>query len=280
MTPRAIPLADGVAFSQEARRFRAARFVIAASLIAVLGASVVAAKTERHGARSPAGPRDGIVVLDVSFSIKPDNYPQTAATLRQLAESGRRYGLILVSDVAYEAFPPGTPATQLRAVARLFSPLGPNDRPPPWAPRSDEHPRFLVNPWEQTIGGGTVLSAGLNLARQILERDRIRRPSVILVSDLNDSYQDLAGLARAVIGLQRAGIGLHAIGLSPGLADLKFYRSLTGNRRAVVAARQRNGSGPAFPIWLFVLGGVLIALAALNEYWCSRLSWQPREVAA
>jgi hypothetical protein len=252
--------------------------LLALSFVAVLGASVVAAKRERHGVGTLAAPRDGIVVLDVSFSIKPDNYPQTAATLRQLAQSGHSYGLVLVSDVAYEAFPPGTPAAQLRAVARLFSPLRENNHPPAWAPRSDEHPRFLVNPWERTIGGGTVLSTGLDLARQIVERDRIRRPSVVLISDLNDSNQDLAGLARAVVGLQRAGIGLHAIGLSPGAADAKFFRSLIGNRRAVVSAQPRARSGTNFPIWLFVLGGVLIVLAALNEYWCARLSWRSQEM--
>ena len=88
--------------------------VAAAAAVVLLG----------RGEAAPPGPlpegTDGLVVLDLSASISTDTYARIGATLDGLAESGGRYGLIVFSDTAYLALPPGTPAAALRTFARRF----------------------------------------------------------------------------------------------------------------------------------------------------------------
>ena len=60
-------------------------------------------------------------MLDVSASISADTYSRIGATLSSLARSGGRYGLVVFSDQAYEALPPGTPASDLRPLVRYFT---------------------------------------------------------------------------------------------------------------------------------------------------------------
>ena len=80
-----------------------------------------AAAKPRPRARSrPA--TDGLVVLDLSASISTDTYARIGATLDELADTGGRYGLIVFSDTAYLALPPGTPAAELRAVRTPLRP--------------------------------------------------------------------------------------------------------------------------------------------------------------
>ena len=57
---------------------------------------------------------NAIVVLDLSASISSDTFNRIGETLDQLAATNGRYGLIVFSDVAYQALPPGTPSAQLR----------------------------------------------------------------------------------------------------------------------------------------------------------------------
>ena len=49
----------------------------------------------------------------MSWSVSYDGYAQIEKTLSDLAGSGRRLGLVLFSDIAYEALPPGTQASEL-----------------------------------------------------------------------------------------------------------------------------------------------------------------------
>jgi hypothetical protein len=62
-----------------------------------------------------------IVVLDVSASISADTYSRIGATLSSLARSDGRYGLVVFSDQAYEALPPGTPASDLQPLVRYYT---------------------------------------------------------------------------------------------------------------------------------------------------------------
>ena len=66
---------------------------------------------------------DGVIILDVSGSVGPREYRQVVEALDEAAASGRRYGLVAFSDVAYEVFPPGSDPAQVRALRRFFTPL-------------------------------------------------------------------------------------------------------------------------------------------------------------
>ena len=78
-------------------------------------------------------------------------------------ESGGRFGLVLFSDTAYEAIPPGTPSEALRPLVRYFT-LRP-------ARTEGFLPTFPVNPWANSFSAGTKISTGLELARGVIIDD-------------------------------------------------------------------------------------------------------------
>ena len=127
-------------------------------LRALLGAAAVCAAVAvvlvGRGEAAPPSPlpagTDGLVVLDLSASISTDTYARIGATLDGLAETGGRYGLIVFSDTAYLALPPGTPAAELRAFARRF------DLPE----QTGGALTVPTSPWTDSFSAGTKISTG------------------------------------------------------------------------------------------------------------------------
>lgn len=277
---RAIPLADAERFAGLIRRTTWVRALLGVGLLAVLAGALLAALGLQERRRFLPARTSGVVVLDVSASISPDTYRRIQATVAELAASRDHYGLVLFSDVAYEALPPGTPADELAPLVRWFKP-----RP---GPQSEL--RLPRNPWSNTMAGGTSISSGLVVAERALRRDGIERGTVLLVSDLDDDPTDLTGLSRAVDVYHRNGIKLQVIGLDPAIEDrMLFSRLVPGGLlrdaslapenleepRAIISARLSSG--------LLAGGAALLLLLALNEHWCGRLSWgrrPPREKVA
>ena len=201
-------------------------------------------------------------MLDLSWSTSSD-YRRIGSTLRTLAASDRRIGLVVFSDAAYEMFPPGTPARELRTLLRFFE--GPKSR------RAD-------SPWATSLSGGTRISSALLLARDVLRRERIANGSAVLVSDLGDSPNDRAALSAAVVTYLRDGIPLRVVGIEPTAQDARFFQALLGSRplapRPGGGARPATSSSPAgLPVALFVLGAVFLLLLAVNEHYGARLRW-------
>ena len=121
MTPRAIPFADVRSLLPLARRTTLVRTAAAVVLVALALAAVLLGRHPEVRESTVLPKRsNGIVVLDLSASISPDTYARIGATLRELTESGGRYGLVVFSDTAYEAIPPGTPSEALRPLAALL----------------------------------------------------------------------------------------------------------------------------------------------------------------
>lgn len=266
-----IPLANPGLLATSARRTRLLR--LAAATLAVVftaGAVVVASelRPERVAYLPPGS--DGIVVLDVSASISSDTYGRIAATLSRLADSDGRYGLVLVSDTAYEALPPGTPARELRRFERFFR------IPPRTAPGGMATPPR--SPWTDAFSAGTRLSTGLRVALDIVRRDRLARPAVLLVSDLDDDTSDLESLTSAAISLRRVGARLRAVSLNAAPEDEQFMRRLLAKRRDLVGARLPGEKGyerPGEPVSRrFAVLAILVALAlAMLVGTTERLRW-------
>jgi hypothetical protein len=117
----ALLLADRASFDGAARRARIVRLTLAVLVLAAtFGAFLVAPRTP--GRKFLPADTTGIVVLDVSSSVKPSTYFRIEQTLATIAATQSRLGLVLFSDVAYEAFPSGTAAAELKPLLRFFAP--------------------------------------------------------------------------------------------------------------------------------------------------------------
>src|SRR5438128_319822 len=88
--------------------------------------------------------------------------------------------------------------------------------------------RGATIPWQATFRGGTRISDGLALARQLLARDHVTRGSVLLVSDLETAVSDVPALTRLLIDLRTSGVPLRIVGLAPLRDDLFFFRNILG----------------------------------------------------
>jgi uncharacterized protein (DUF58 family) len=210
-----------------------------------------------------------VVVLDVSASISADTYSRIGATLSSLARSGGRYGLVVFSDQAYEALPPGTPASDLQPLVRYFT------LPPA---HGGFAPTFPPNPWVKTFSAGTKVSAGLELADRIAFQDKLRKPVVILVSDLDDDPADLPRLVTIMLALKRDHVPLRIVGLNPSSQDTALFKRLSGGAPIVRAGLLQPGPEPKnhtpFP-WALVLLALVVAVGiAAHELWGPRLEWR------
>ena len=270
--PTAIPLGDADAFGRGVRTLRLVRWAIVVVLVAAALLAFLAALRLRPAEASPLpASSTGIVVLDVSASISSDTYARIAATLARLERSDRTYGLVLFSDTAYLALPPNTPSDELRPFVRFFRvPQASSPGALPEPPRS---------PWTDAFSGGTRISTGLSLALDLIRENRLARPAVLLVSDLDDDTGDLDRVAQLAVAYRRAGIGLHVVGLNASPEDAAFIRrllpgkgsftqgALPGERSASVAGESTT--------WL-VVAAILVAVALAAFSLTTRpLRWRP-----
>jgi hypothetical protein len=252
------------------------RLLLAASLIAAsVAAFLVAPRTP--GRRFLPSDATGIVVLDLSSSIKPDTYFRIEQTLATIAASQSRLGLVLVSDTAYEALPPGTAAQELKPMLRFFAPQSAASVAPGDA-------QLARSPWDQWFSGGTRLSSGLFLAAQMLEQQHVKKSAVMLISDLADDPTDLTRLTEAVILLQQRKVPFEIVGLDPNPANTDFFQHLLGTNTIFSEARLPTGAQArgqlqvtgTFSAWLAVAAALAIALLAVNEWWAEPLRWRRR----
>jgi hypothetical protein len=298
-----IPLAEAGTFAAPLRRTRALRLGLAVALAAAAVAALAAAWALRptRPAILPSG-TTGVIVLDVSSSVGVRTHKQIAHTLARAAQTRDRYGLVLFSETAYEALPPGTPSAELRRFERLFRPVsevstkpGANGLVPLGGSEEgetvagDRSARFPASPWRNDFSAGTRISEGLRLALRILDRDGIEDGSVLLVSDLDDDRQDIPSLTQALLEYRVEGTPLKVVGLSADPRNRTLFARLLGSADPITAAPVAETTldtpPPAYdrrraPVWLAAAAGALLLLLALNELWLARVAFRPVRLEA
>jgi hypothetical protein len=262
----AVDVHDVGAFRAVVNRTGLLRLVLAGSAVALVLAAVAAARDPATTERALIPPdRVGVVVLDLSLSITDDDYTAIRRTLRRLVDEEATIGLVVFSDVPYELLPPGTPAAELTPLLRLLI-----------APRLGP----AQNPWTQTFRAGTRISVALELAKSMLERDRVASGSILLVSDLETAPEDVPALANAVAEIDRAGIDVGIVPLAPSSDALSLFSGLLEEdalagfaQRAQDATRPDAGSaGVGLPVALLLLGALALVALAAHERFAGRLA--------
>lgn len=278
----AIPLAGAEGLAPVARRTTRLRFGLAL-VAACLLASVAFLSFDLRARPSSyfAASGSGIVVVDLSTSVDPARYRRLSRVLRTIVETNQPVGLVVYSDTAYEMLPPGTRGSELRPMLRFFEPAGGFPQPGQQPPRGRGF-GFPDSPWGGSFRGGTRISTGLKTARAMIERDGITPPSVLLVSDLDDSAFDTSPLTQELIRYQRDGIRLRIVPLFASPEDRQLFARLAGQQAFVqndellanTALEERRTLVGSFPLALTGLIALLLLVLAANERACARLSWR------
>jgi hypothetical protein len=265
-----IPLADAPALRPRVVATRIVLSVLAVAAAAAAAGVLLSSRSPHSQTLVPLPSKANVViVLDLSASISSDSFSRIGGTLRALAQTDDHVGLVVFSDEAYEALPPGTPAADLAPLVRYFT--LPPQREPGFLPS------FPTNPWSNTFTAGTVISSGMEMAVDIAVAQR-PRATVMLVSDLDDDPNDLPALAAVGPVARHDGVPIRIVGLSPLPQDIEYFRTVFGPSAPIVEAPTLAQAAPQeqtpFP-WALVVLAVAAAVAlALREGWAPRLRWR------
>jgi hypothetical protein len=291
---QAIPLADAEAMTRPARRLLFIRAFLGVGLVAALAGAVLFAQRPAEGERAIVkGADSGVVVLDLSASIGQPGRT-VVDPFEYLADTGQEFGLVIFSGRAYETLPPGTSSAELRPIIRALLPFPDvcfartDIQCPPGTrrivPDSEEAERIRrlqVTPWDSNFRGGTEISQGLLIARQMLERHNLEEHGVLLISDLDDALTDVPRLTRELITYRAQKIPIHVVALAPFEDDRFFFERILGKDAFVDRAdmtpgldARRRAERAGVPEGLAGLALLLLTLLALNEHFCGRLAWR------
>jgi VWA domain-containing protein len=256
--------------SHNARELRAAawrtrlvRLVLALTAVALLAAAAASARDLRVHPKGllPTG-TTGVVIVDLSLSIGDENLQDVRRALKRVVEANEPIGLVVFSDVPYELLPPGTPAKEMRPVLRLLAP---------------SHGK-LPHPWQQEYRAGTRISEALELARDILRRDRISPGSILLLSDLDTAPDDYDRLSRTLQSLRHE-VRVRVIPLSPTAEGRQLFSGVLGESAITEPSELRtetpdssSGIRGGTPVTLLVLAGLCFVALAAHEGFGTRLA--------
>jgi hypothetical protein len=262
----AVSTGDTRALRRVALRTSGVRFLLVASALALLAAAFAFTRglEEQRSGLVPPG-SSTVLVLDVSLSISEADFRRSRRLVERLVGSRTPVGLVVFSDVPYELLPPGTPARELRPMLRFLTPTG-SHLPP--------------NPWTNSFSQGTRISASLDLAEEMLRRDRIKKGSILLASDLQTAPTDYGDLGRTLARLRRSGITVRALPLSASSDGITLFERLLGQDAFLPSIEPSRGPVPQIksslhgktPVGILVAGSLLFLILALHERFAGRLT--------
>src|SRR5215210_1234036 len=214
-----IPIATTAELAPAVRRTLFLRIFLGALLIGLVVAATETGRSRAEAGRGlvPGG-TGGMLVLDVSRSIKPDANRTITSVLRQLIAAHTRIGLVAFSDIAYELLPPGSPSSELRPLLRYFAAVKPKPGPDPFPP----------NPWTSSFSGGTQISSGLAVAHASLTRAGQPKGAILLVSDLDTAPDDVPRVALTFNAFKNQGVPFRIVAVSPRQDNLSLFQNLAG----------------------------------------------------
>lgn len=265
-----IPIATTAQLAPPVRRTLLVRIVLGVVLVGlVVGASATGRSRAAAANGLVPGGVGGMLVLDVSRSIKPESNRTITAVLRQLIASHTRIGLVAFSDIAYELLPPGSPSAELQPLLRYFAPVRAKPGPDPFPP----------NPWSSNFSGGTQISSGLAVAHSSLTRAGEPKGPILLVSDLDTAPDDVPRVALTFNQFRNEGVPFRIVAVTPRADNLSLFKSLAGKgafaapvKRTSNALGDTAGSGRGGTPWgLIAIALLVLAALAANEHWCGRL---------
>jgi VWA domain-containing protein len=279
-----IPLADAGLLGRAIRRTTAVRLGLLCALLLLAGFVVWrAAGLETRTVAFLPESATTIVVLDQSRSVYLADYKAIAAILTRVVQGDPSVGLVAFSDAAYEMLPPGSHGSDLKALLRFYRPTGVGSN-------IDPASNFPASPWDNVFSGGTKISAGLELARTMVDRDHVKRATILLVSDLETAGEDRPAFAEALIRIRNDPRLTLRIAPLYAIPEERAFVARFVPRDAFVRPAQITGRGPAEPRrrllshtpWTLIVAGALLLLAlGANELLCSRVELRrPREVTS
>jgi hypothetical protein len=266
-----IPIATTSTMAPAVRRTLVLRVALGVLLI---GLVVAAIQTGRSKAAADSGlvpgGVGGMLVLDVSRSIKPEANRTITSVLQQLIDSHTRIGLTAFSDIAYELLPPGSPSSELRPLLRYFS-ASSSPKPGPDS--------FPPNPWSTNFSGGTQISSGLAVAHAALLRAGEPKGPILLVSDLDTAPDDVPRVALAFNQFRAQGVPFRIVAVTPREDNLSLFKNLAGPGAFTQPVQRTSSSGGSAsgseggrtPWTLIGLALFVMAALAANEHWNGRL---------
>jgi hypothetical protein len=265
-----IPIGTTATMAPAVRRTLLLRIALGALLIALVVAAVDTGKSRAAADRGlvPGGV-GGMLVLDVSRSIKPEANKTITDVLQELIDGHTRIGLVAFSDIGYEMLPPGSPSGELQALLRYFAAVAPKPGPEPYPP----------NPWTTSFSGGTQISSGLAVAHAALVRAGEPKGPILLVSDLDTAPDDVPRVALAFNEFRAQGVPFRIVAVSPRPDNLSLFKNLAGPgafthpvQRTSGGVGQTEGAEGGHTPWLLIsLALCVLAALAANEHWNGRL---------
>jgi hypothetical protein len=265
-----IPIGTTSTLAPAVRRTVILRVAFAVVLVGLVVAAVDTGRSKAAANRGlvPGG-TGGMLVLDVSRSIRPDANHTITNVLQQLIDAHTRIGLVAFSDIGYELLPPGSPAAELQPLLRYFAAVKPKPGPDPYPP----------NPWTNSFSGGTQISSGLAVAHAALERAGQPKGPILLVSDLDTAPDDVPRVALAFNQFKAQGVPFRIVAVSPRADNLSLFKNLAGPGAFTHPLRGSGGGigqtegaeGGHTPWVLIALALLVLAGLAANEHWNGRL---------
>jgi hypothetical protein len=265
-----IPIATTATMAPAVRRTMFLRLALGVVLVALVVAAVDTGRSKAAADRGlvPGGV-GGMLVLDVSRSIKPEANQTITQTLQQLMDSRTRIGLVAFSDIGYELLPPGSPSAELQPLMRYFAAVKPKPGPDPYPP----------NPWTTSFSGGTQISSGLAVAHAALVRAGQPKGPILLVSDLDTAPDDVPRVALTFNEFRAQGVPFRIVAVSPRPDNLSLFKNLAGPgafthpvQRTSGGIGQTEGAEGGHTPWLLIaLALCVLAALAANEHWNGRL---------
>jgi hypothetical protein len=269
-----IPVSDAASLRPMWIRTTLVRLGLGLALAVAMALAFVAARALEPAKASflPKG-TSAVVVLDVSLSVTDPVYRRIHNTLQMLGNGGQGMGVVAFSDVAYEMLPPGSPPEEVKPMLRYFRGRPVQD------PQLGTDVVYPLNPWGGGFSAGTKISGGLEMAEKVLEEEKIENGSIVLVSDLDTAPSDESVLSSIVANIESKGIELRVVPLLANDQDLAYFKEIVGPQNIVtppqLAAQNRaladSSLFGANPSALALLGGLVLFLLALNEWWGARV---------